>query len=78
MASYREIRQMALDTKSTSEVRDAVKDVVRRARARRLTLQNQSYVDKTDEELRFIIKDAGEAARNMRDVDPKAEAKYLD
>lgn len=33
---------------------------------------------KTDRELRYIIKDAGEAARAMRGHDPVAEAKYLD
>lgn len=36
------------------------------------------YKSKTDAELRFIIKDAGEAAKNMRDINPAAEAKYLD
>jgi hypothetical protein len=33
---------------------------------------------KTNEALRYIIKDAGEAARAMRAVNPIAEAKYLD
>ena len=33
---------------------------------------------KTEAELRYIIRDAGEAARAMRGHDPKAEAKYLD
>jgi len=36
--------------------------------------------DKTNAELRYIIKDAGEAAEAMKDVNPEAEAeaKYLD
>jgi hypothetical protein len=33
---------------------------------------------KTDAELRYIQKDASEAARNMRGMDDKAEGKYLD
>ena len=36
------------------------------------------YADKTDAQLRYIIKDAGEAARAMKEVNPQAEAKYLD
>jgi hypothetical protein len=36
------------------------------------------YSAKTNEELRYILKDAREAANNMRGFDPKAEAKYLD
>ena len=34
--------------------------------------------NKTEAELRFIIKDAGEAAQAMKGMDAKAEAKYLD
>lgn len=37
-----------------------------------------AYSDKTEAELRFILKDAGEAARNMRGFDYAAECKYLD
>jgi hypothetical protein len=37
-----------------------------------------SYRTKTDAELNFIMKDASEAAQNMRGFDPVAEAKYLD
>ena len=36
------------------------------------------YHKKNDAELRYIIKDAGEAAKAMRGHDKKAEAKYLD
>jgi hypothetical protein len=36
------------------------------------------YKTKTEAELKFIIKDAGEAAKCMRDINPAAEAKYLD
>ena len=36
------------------------------------------YSTKTDAELRYIMKDASEAAQAMRDHDPVAESKYLD
>lgn len=36
------------------------------------------YSDKTNEELRYILKDAREAAENMRGFDHAAECKYLD
>ena len=36
------------------------------------------YHNKRDAELRYIIKDAGEAAQNMRGMDTEAECKYLD
>lgn len=36
------------------------------------------YRTKTDDELQYILKDASEAAKCMKDFDPKAEAKYLD
>lgn len=41
-------------------------------------LPGHPYHDKTDDMLRYIIKDAGEAARAMRDHSPEAEGKYLD
>ena len=41
-------------------------------------LNGHSYHSKTDAELLYIIKDAGEAARAMRDVSYAAECKYLD
>ena len=37
-----------------------------------------NFNQKTNEELRYIIKDAGEAAKNMRGFDYQAECKYLD
>ena len=36
------------------------------------------YRKKSDAELRYIIKDAGEAVQAMRDIDRNAECKYLD
>lgn len=36
------------------------------------------YSKKTNEELRFILKDAREAADKMRGFDATAECKYLD
>ena len=41
-------------------------------------LHGHSYHNKSEAELRYIIKDASEAARCMRGHDEKAEAKYLD
>jgi hypothetical protein len=45
---------------------------------RRTVLQGHAFHQKSDAELHYIIKDAGEAARNMRGFDERAEAKYLD
>ena len=36
------------------------------------------YSTKTIDELKYIVRDAGQAATAMRDHDPAAEAKYLD
>jgi len=36
------------------------------------------YRKKSDAELRYILKDAGEAAQAMREIDRNAECKYLD
>lgn len=36
------------------------------------------YKNKTDAELKFIIQDAGEAAKCMKAINPAAESKYLD
>ena len=41
-------------------------------------LKGHAFHARTDAELRYIIKDAGEAARAMRDHSPQAECKYLD
>ena len=38
----------------------------------------KAYKTKTDDELLYIIKDAGEAAKAMRNVSIEAECKYLD
>ena len=43
-----------------------------------MPIKGHSYHTKSDEALRYIIKDAGEAARAMRGHSPKSEAKYLD
>jgi hypothetical protein len=43
-----------------------------------IPLKGHAYHGKTDDELRYIIKDAGEAALNMRHYDLVAECKYLD
>lgn len=41
-------------------------------------LRGHDYHRKTDAELRYIVRDAGEAAICMRDLDPHLESKYLD
>lgn len=41
-------------------------------------LKGHPFHTKTDEELRYIIKDAGEAARAMQGHSPRSEGKYLD
>jgi hypothetical protein len=44
----------------------------------RQVLKGHAFHAKRDDELRYIIKDAGEAARAMQGFDPVAEGKYLD
>jgi hypothetical protein len=47
--------------------------------AKRPSLTNASYWTKTEAELRFIVKDATEAARCCAEwSDPAAESKYAD
>ena len=43
-----------------------------------MPLKGHQYHRKSDAELQYIIKDASEAAKNMRGYDQKAECKYLD
>lgn len=43
-----------------------------------VVLKNHPYHKKTDEELRYIIKDAREAANNAAGFDYATECKYLD
>ena len=43
-----------------------------------MPIPGHDYHTKSDAELRFIQRDAHEAAQNMRDINPKAEGKYLD
>lgn len=43
-----------------------------------MPLKGHPYHAKSDAELLYIIKDAGEAAKAMRGHDERAEAKYLD
>ena len=47
-------------------------------REARMPLKGHPYHKKTDTELRYIIKDAGEAAKNMRGHNRQAEDKYAD
>lgn len=41
-------------------------------------IENVDYWDRSEEELQYIIKDAGEAAKALRGHDLRAEGKYLD
>jgi hypothetical protein len=43
-----------------------------------MTLTNKTYFSKTEAELRFILKDASEAAAAVRNHDSHAESKYLE
>lgn len=43
-----------------------------------MKLTNQNYFSKSDDELRFILRDASEAAEAMRHFDRAAECKYLE
>ncbi len=43
-----------------------------------MTLTNQNYFRKTEAELRYIMKDAGESAALVRNFDSAAEAKYME
>ena len=45
---------------------------------KKLHLQNDRFHDLSDAELLYIARDAKEAAKAMRHVDPVAECKYLD
>ena len=44
----------------------------------RMPLSGHIYHAKTDAELRYIVRDAGEAARAMQGHDRQAEDRYLD
>jgi hypothetical protein len=43
-----------------------------------MKLTNQNYFSKSDDELRFILRDASEAADCARGFDDRAESKYLE
>lgn len=48
------------------------------SKSKRHPLDGHKYHEKTDAELKYIIKDAGEAADAMKDHDSNAHQKYLD
>ena len=52
--------------------------VMHKADGGRMPLKGHAYHDKSDDELKYILKDASEAARAMKNHSPKAESKYLD
>jgi hypothetical protein len=43
-----------------------------------MVLNGHNYHSKSDAELLYIVRDAGQAAQAMRGHDARAEAKYLD
>ena len=43
-----------------------------------MPLRGHKFHQKTDAELRYIVKDAGEASECMKGHDVQAESKYLD
>lgn len=53
-------------------------NVKHNAEGGRMPLKGHPYHDKSEDELKFIIKDANEAARAMKGHSPKSESKYLD
>lgn len=56
----------------------AMNKVTARTRREITPLRGHRYHSLTNEELRFILRDAGLAANAMRGHDEKAENKYLD
>jgi len=52
--------------------------VAHKADGGRMPLKGHAYHDKSDDELKYILKDASEAARAMKNHSPKSESKYLD
>ena len=68
------------ETKSAEEVANHLVAAKRGIQESRLAmpLKGHAYHTKSDDELHFIIKDAGEAAVAMRGHAPQAESKYLD
>ena len=61
-------------------IKKMVKSEARTGKAKggAMPLKGHNYHAKTDAELRYIAKDASEAAKAMRGMDNKAEGKYLD
>ena len=74
------------DVRMANDEREGVKHVgafkkggaAKYGKGGRMPLEGHSYHKKTDAELRYISKDAAEAARAMKGMDSKAEGKYLD
>ena len=74
------------DVRTANEVREGKKHdgafkkggVAKYGKGGRMPLEGHPYHKKTDAELRYISKDAAEAARSMKGMDSKAENKYLD
>ena len=74
------------DVRTANEAREGTKHigafkkggVAKYGKGGRMPLEGHPYHKKTDAELRYISKDAAEAARSMKGMDSKAENKYLD
>jgi hypothetical protein len=61
-----------------SAIKALLKGRTGKAGGGRMPIKGHKYHTMSDAELRYIRKDAGEAAKNMRGMDDKAEGKYLD
>jgi hypothetical protein len=61
-----------------SEQTDQIVDLEEGRPSQQHPLEDHEYHKKTDAELRYIGKDAHQAAQAMKNHNPKAEAKYLD
>jgi hypothetical protein len=67
-------QQCQLDDESAAKHMGKKKNEGRRF----IPLKGHPYHTKSDDSLRYIIKDAAEAAKAMRGMNAKAEGKYLD
>lgn len=53
-------------------------NILLESKSKQHPLEDHPYHKKTEAALKYVIKDAGEAAKAMKDHSPKSESKYLD
>ena len=80
MDSPEEKKYKDIENKQLTKHNDRYDRSVRENKLDEIThaLKGHPYHKKSDAELHYIVKDAGEAAKAMKSVDSKAESKYLD